>query len=61
MKQLVFETSSRNEMKLKEEVKNETMNALTYFVMEGSRKKRDRCPREMETVQVCSPLETVQE
>ena len=28
-------------MKLKEEGKNETMNALTYFVMEDSRKKRD--------------------
>ena len=28
-------------MKLKEEVKNETMNALTYFVVEGSRKKGD--------------------
>ena len=47
-------------MKLKEEVKNETMNALTYFVMEGSRKKK-RCPREMETVQECCPLETEQE
>ena len=36
-----FKTSSRNEMKLTEEVKNETMNSSSYFVMEGSRKKRD--------------------
>ena len=27
-------------MKLKEEAKSETMNALTYVVMESSRKKR---------------------